>query len=193
MKKFLLMFAAVAAIAFVGCKTETKPAEEVVEEQTEEVAPTVESVAADLLNCADEAQAVTLLDGLKAKAQALLDGGDQAGYFNIINIIKTVWEANKDAILAKIPTLAEKMTNYIDVPENLKAGFAEFVANAAKEKVNEAVDAAADAAGAAVDAAKDKAGEAVDAAKDAAGNAVDAAKDKAADAAQKVADELKKN
>ena len=193
MKKFLLMFAAVAAIAFVGCKTETKPAEEVVEEQTEEVAPTVESVAADLLNCADEAQAVTLLDGLKAKAQALLDGGDQAGYFNIINIIKTVWEANKDAILAKIPTLAEKMTSYIDVPENLKAGFAEFVANAAKEKVGEAVDAAADAAGAAVDAAKDKAGEAVDAAKDAAGNAVDAAKDKAADAAQKVADELKKN
>ena len=193
MKKFLLMFAAVAAIAFVGCKTETKPAEEVVEEQTEEVAPTVESVTADLLNCADEAQAVTLLDGLKAKAQALLDGGDQAGYFNIINIIKTVWEANKDAILAKIPTLAEKMTSYIDVPENLKAGFAEFVANAAKEKVNEAVDAATDAAGAAVDAAKDKAGEAVDAAKDAAGNAVDAAKDKAADAAQKVADELKKN
>ncbi len=193
MKKFLLMFAAVAAIAFVGCKTETKPAEEVAQEQTEEVAPSVESVTADLLNCADEASAVTLLDGLKAKAEELLNGGDQAGYFNIINIIKTVWENNKDAILAKIPTLAEKMTNYIDVPENLKAGFAEFVTNAAKEKVNEAVDAATDAAGAAVDAAKDKAGEAVDAAKDAAGNAVDAAKDKAADAAQKVADELKKN
>ena len=186
------MFAAVAAIAFVGCKTETKPAEEAVEAQTEEVAPTVESVTADLLNCADEAQAVTLLDGLKAKAEELLNGGDQAGYFNIINILKTVWENNKDAILAKIPTLAEKMTNYIEVPENLKAGFNEFVTNAAKEKVNEAVDAAADAAGAAVDAAKDKAGEAVDAAKDAAGNAVDAAKDKAADAAQKVADELKK-
>ena len=193
MKKFLLMFAAVAAIAFVGCKTETKPAEEVVEEQTEEVAPTVESVTADLLNCADEASAVTLLDGLKQKAQALLDGGDQAGYFNIINIIKTVWEANKDAILAKIPTLAEKMTGYIDVPENLKAGFAEFVANAAKEKVGEAVDATTDAAGAAVDAAKDKAADAANAATDAAGNAVDAAKDKAADAAQKVADELKKN
>jgi uncharacterized phage infection (PIP) family protein YhgE len=193
MKKFLLMFAAVAAIAFVGCKTETKPAEEVVEEQTEEVAPTVESVTADLLNCADEASAVTLLDGLKQKAQALLDGGDQAGYFNIINIIKTVWEANKDAILAKIPTLAEKMTGYIDVPENLKAGFDEFVANAAKEKVGEAVDAATDAAGAAVDAAKDKAADAANAAADAAGNAVDAAKDKAADAAQKVADELKKN
>ena len=192
MKKFLLMFAAVAAIAFVGCKTETKPAEEAAEARTEEVAPTVESVAADLLNCADEASAVTLLDGLKAKAEELLNGGDQAGYFNIINIIKTVWENNKDAILAKIPTLAEKMTNYIEVPEKLKAGFTEFVASDAKEKVNEAVDAATDAAGAAVDAAKDKAGEAVDAAKDAAGNAVDAAKDKAADAAQKVADELKK-
>ena len=190
MKKFLLMFAAVAAIAFVGCKTETKPEAEVVEDPAP-VEYTVDGVAADLLNCADEASAVTLLDGIKAKAEELLKGGDQAGYFNIINILKTVWDNNKDAILAKIPTLAEKMTSYIDVPENLKAGFAEFVANAAKEKVNEAVGAAADAAGAAVDAAKDKAGEAVDAAKDAAGNAVDAAKDKAADAAQKVADELK--
>ncbi len=192
MKKFLLMFAAVAAIAFVGCKTETKPAEEVAQDQTEEVAPTVESVTADLMNAADEASALSLLDGLKQKAQALLDGGDQAGYFNIINIIKTVWENNKDAILAKIPTLADKMTNYIDVPENLKAGFAEFVANAAKEKVDEAVNAATDAAGAAVDAAKDKAAETVDAAKNAAGDAVDAAKAKGADAAQAVADELKK-
>ena len=184
MKKFLLMFAAVAAIAFVGCKTETKPAEEVVEEAP--VAEyTVDGVAADLLNCADEAAAVSLLDGIKAKAQELLDGGDQAGYFNIINILKTVWENNKDAILAKIPTLADKMTNYIEVPEALKAGFADYVAKAAAEKVGEAVDAA-------VDAAKDKANEAVDAAKDAAGDAVDAAKDKGAEAAQAVADELKK-
>ena len=185
MKKFLLMFAAVAAIAFVGCKTETKPAEEVAQEQTEEVAPSVESVTADLLNCADEASAVTLLDGLKAKAEELLNGGDQAGYFNIINIIKTVWENNKDAILAKIPTLAEKMTNYIDVPENLKAGFTDFVAKQAAEKVGEAVDAAVDAAGEKVDAAKE-------AVKDAAGDAVDAAKEKGAEAAQAVADELKK-
>ena len=184
MKKFLLMFAAVAAIAFVGCKTETKPAEEVVEEPAA-VEYTVDGVAADLLNCADEAAAVSLLDGIKAKAQELLDGGDQAGYFNIINILKTVWENNKDAILAKIPTLAEKMTGYIDVPENLKAGFAEFVAKQAAEKVGEAVEAATDAAA-------EKVGDAVDAAKDAAGNAVDAAKEKGAEAAQAVADELKK-
>ena len=184
MKKFLLMFAAVAAIAFVGCKTETKPAEEVVEEAP--VAEyTVDGVAADLLNCADEAAAVSLLDGIKAKAEELLNGGDQAGYFNIINILKTVWENNKEALLAKIPTLAEKMTGYIEVPDALKAGFADYVAKAAAEKVGDAVDAA-------VDAAKDKAADAVDAAKDAAGDAVDAAKDKAADAAQAVADELKK-
>ena len=184
MKKFLLMFAAVAAIAFVGCKTETKPAEEVVEEPAA-VEYTVDGVAADLLNCADEAAAVSFLDGIKAKAQELLDGGDQAGYFNIINILKTVWENNKEAIIAKIPTLAEKMGAYIEVPEELKAGFADFVAKAA-------VDAATDKAAEAVDAAKDAAGEAVDAAKEAAGDAVDAAKDKAADAAQAVADELKK-
>jgi len=185
MKKFLLMFAAVAAIAFVGCKTETKPVEEAPVEEPAAVEYTVDGVAADLLNCADEAAAVSLLDGIKAKAEELLNGGDQAGYFNIINILKTVWENNKEAILAKIPTLAEKMTGYIDVPENLKAGFADFVAKQAAEKVGEAVDAA-------VDAAKDKANEAVDAAKNAAGDAVDAAKDKGAEAAQAVADELKK-
>ena len=184
MKKFLLMFAAVAAIAFVGCKTETKPAEEVVEEPAA-VEYTVDGVAADLLNCADEAAAVSLLDGIKAKAEELLNGGDEAGYFNIINILKTVWENNKEALLAKIPTLAEKITGYIDVPENLQAGFAEFVAKQAAEKVGEAVDAAADAAA-------EKVGDAVDAAKDAAGNAVDAAKEKGAEAAQAVADELKK-
>ena len=178
------MFAAIAAIAFVGCKTETKPAEEVVEEPAA-VEYTVDGVAADLLNCADEAAAVGLLDGIKAKAQELLDGGDQDGYFNIINILKTVWENNKDAILAKIPTLAEKMTGDIDVPDAMKAGFAEFVAKQAAEKVGDAVEGAVDAAAEKVDAAKE-------AVKDAAGDAVDAAKDKAADAAQAVADELKK-
>ena len=176
MKKFLLMFAAVAAIAFVGCKTETKPAEEVAQDQTEEVAPTVESVTADLMNAADEASALSLLDGLKEKAQALLDGGDQAGYFNIINILKTVWENNKEALLAKIPTLAEKMSAYVDVPEELKAGFADYVAKAAAEKVEGAVDAAKgavkDAAGNAVDAAKEKAAEGVDAAADKVKNAL---------------------
>ena len=183
MKKFLLMFAAVAAIALVGCKTETKPAEEVVEEPAA-VEYTVDGVAADLLNCADEAAAVSLLDGIKAKAEELLNGGDEAGYFNIINILKTVWENNKEALLAKIPTLAEKITGYIDVPDAMKAGFADFVAKQAAEKVEGAVDAAVDAAAEKVDAAKE-------AVKDAAGNAVDAAKEKGAEAAQKVADELK--
>ena len=140
MKKFLLMFAAVAAIAFVGCKTETKPAEEVVEEPAA-VEYTVDGVAADLMNCADEAAAVSLLDGIKAKAEELLAGGDQAGYFNIINILKTVWENNKEAILAKIPTLAEKMEGYINVPDELKAGFAEF---AAKDKAADAAQKVAD-------------------------------------------------
>ena len=191
MKKFLLMFAAVAAIAFVGCKTETKPEAEVVEEPAP-VEYTVDGVAAELLNCADEASAVTLLDGIKAKAEELLNGGDEAGYFNIINILKTVWENNKEAILAKIPTLAEKMTGYIDVPENLKAGFADFVAKQAAEKVGDAVDAAVDAAGEKVDAAKEAVKDAAADAKDAANNAVDAAKEKAAEGLNKAAEELKK-
>ena len=192
MKKFLLMFAAVAAIAFVGCKTETKPAEEAPVEEAPVAEYTVDGVAADLLNCADEAAAVSLLDGIKAKAEELLNGGDQAGYFNIVNILKTVWENNKEAILAKIPTLAEKMTGYIDVPENLKAGFAEFVAKQAAEKVEGAVDAAKDAANATVDAAGEKVDAAKEAVKDAAGNAVDAAKEKAAEGVDAAADKVKK-
>ena len=169
MKKYLLMFAAVAVIAFVGCVSETKPAEEVVEESP--VAEyTVDGVANDLLNCADENEAVKLLDSIKAKAQELLDGGDQAGYFNIINILRTVWENNKDALIAKIPSLGNKMADYITVPEELKAGFAEFVAKSAAEKVGDAADAAVDAAAEKVSDAVDAA---IDAAKDAAGNPAD--------------------
>ena len=185
MKKFLLMFAAVAAIAFVGCKTETKPAEEVTEEAP--VAEyTVESVTNDLMNAADEATAVSLLDGIKAKAEELLAGGDQNGYFNIINILKSVFENNKEALLAKIPALADKLDAYITVPEELKAGFAEFaakaVADAAVEKAGEAVDAAGEAVAEKAADVKEAAGEAVDAAKDKAADAIDKAADKAKEA-----------
>ena len=182
------MFAAVAAIAFVGCKTETQPAEEATpqeEQVTDEY--TVEGVTTELMKLVetgDEAQTLGFLDGIKAKADEILKAGDTEKYFNIINIVKTVWETNKDAILAKIPALAEKITNYIEVPEEMKAGFADFVAKQAAEKAGEAV-------GEAVDAAKDAAGEAVDAAKDAAKDAVDATKEAAGDAAQKAADALK--
>ena len=173
MKKFLLMFAAVAAIAFVGCKTETKPAEEVVEEPAA-VEYTVDGVAADLLNCADEAAAVSLLDGIKAKAEELLNGGDQAGYFNIINILKTVFENNKEALLAKIPALADKLEGYITVPDELKTGFAEFAAKAAADAVAEKVGDAVDAAGEAV---AEKAEDVKDAAKEAVNDAADKVKE----------------
>ena len=163
------MFAVVASIAFVGCVSETKTTEEIVEESPV-IEYTVDGVAADLLDCADEDAAISMLDGIKADAEELLNGGDQAGYFNIINILRTVWENNKEAILAKIPTLADKMASYIEVPDNLKAGFDDFAARAAAEKVGEAVDAAAEEVsdvGNAVDIAKEKAKEAaIEASKD---------------------------
>ena len=186
MKKILLMFAAVAAIAFVGCKTETaQPADETTD-STEVVAeePTVETVTDQLMNAADEAGAFKILDDLKAKATELLNNKDNEGYFKIMNIVTTVWENCKEQLTQKFPGLAEKINDYITIPEDMKQGFADFVAKAAAEKAGEAVDAA-------VDAAKDAAGEAVDAAKDAAKDAVDATKDAAGDAAQKAADALK--
>ena len=130
---------------------------------------TVDGVAADLLDCADEDAAISLLDGIKADAEELLNGGDQAGYFNIINILRTVWENNKEALLAKIPTLADKMASYIEVPDNLKAGFDDFAARAAAEKVGEAVDAAAEEVsdvGNATDMVKEKAKAAIEASND---------------------------
>lgn len=168
MRKYLLMFAVVASIAFVGCVSETKTTEEIVEESPV-IEYTVDGVAADLLDCADEDAAISLLDGIKADAEELLNGGDQAGYFNIINILRTVWENNKEALLAKIPTLADKMASYIEVPDNLKAGFDDFAARAAAEKVGEAVDAAAEEVsdvGNATDMVKEKAKAAIEASND---------------------------
>ena len=171
MKKLLLMFATIAVIAFIGCINENKSSE-VVAEEPAAIEYTIDGVASDLLDCADEDAAISLLDGIKADAEELLNGGDQAGYFNIINILRTVWENNKDALLAKIPTLADKMASYIEVPDNLKAGFDDFAARAAAEKVGDAVDAACDAA---VNTAAEEVSDV--------GNAVDMAKEKAKEAA----------
>ena len=160
MKKFLLMFAAVAAIAFVGCKTETaQPADEQApaEEQVTPAEPTVETVTADL----------------KKTAEDFLTAGDNNKYFNIINIIKTVWETNKDKILAALPALKDKMEAYITPKPELKEAFDAFVADAAKnvaEKVEGATDAVADKANEVKEDVKD-------AAKDAVNNAADAAKE----------------
>lgn len=177
MKKLLLMFAAVAAIAFVGCKTETKPAEaEVINDSIE--APTteytVESVTTDLMKfveAGDEAGTLGFLDGLKKTADEFMNAGENDKYFNIINIIKTVWDQNKDAIMAKLPNIADKMSNYINVPDNMKEGFNAFVANATQniaDKANEAGEKVADKA----DQAADKAGEVVNDTKQAAGDAL---------------------
>ena len=176
MKKFLLMFAAVAAIAFVGCKTETaQPADEQApaEEQVTPAEPTVETVTADLMNAADEPAAFAVLDGLKAKAEEFLKGNENDKYFNIINIIKTVWETNKDKILAALPAMKDKMEAYITPKPELKDAFDAFVADAAKnvaEKVEGATDAVADKANEVKEDVKD-------AAKDAVNNAADAAKE----------------
>lgn len=167
MKKFLLMFAAVAAIAFVGCKTETaQPADEQApaEEQVTPAEPTVESVTNQLMNAADEAGALKILDDLKAKATEFLNKKDNDGYFNIMNIVNTVWENCKEALSKKFPGLAEKINDYITVPEEMKAGFAAFVENAAKnvaDKVEGATQDVANATAEKVEEGKEAAGEAL--------------------------------
>ena len=182
MKKFLLMFAAVAAIAFVGCKpAEEQKTDEAQPTQEEQVAePTVETVTTDLMKLVeakDEAGTVAFLDGLKKTAEDFLTAGNNDKYFNIINIIKTVWETNKDKIIEFLPALKDKMEAYITVPDNLKDGFTAFVENAAKEKLNEAGEAIKDAADATVDAAAAKVEEGKEAVKDAVADGADAVKE----------------
>ena len=118
---------------------------EAVEEQVE--VPTVESVTAELIKIVetgDEAQTLGFLDGIKAKAEELLNDGDQEGYFNIISILRTVFYKNKDFLMVKMPTLADKIEAYTTVPEELKTGFAEFVAKKAIEDYGESMDAISD-------------------------------------------------
>ena len=185
MKKFLLMFAAVAAIAFVGCKTETKPAEETTpqeEQVTDEY--TVEGVTDQLMNAADEAGALKILDDLKAKATEFLNAKDNDKYFNIMNIVTTVWEKCKDQLTQKFPGLAEKINDYITVPDEMKDAFAAFQKTAA-EKVGDAVEGAVEAAG-------EKVEDAANAVGDKAKEVVEDAKAGAAEGLEKAAEEIKK-
>ena len=182
MKKFLLMFAAVAAIAFVGCKTETtQPADEQTPTE-EQVAPepTVETVTADLMklvDAKDEAGAVAFLDGLKKTAEDFLTAGDNNKYFNIINIVKTVWETNKDKILAALPALKDKIEAYITPKAELKDAFDAFIADPANNLAEKVADKVEDAADAVADKANEVKEDVKDAAKDAVNDAADAAKE----------------
>lgn len=102
---------------------------------------TVDGVASALLNCADEPSTISLLDNIKARAENYLNDGNQDGYFNIIEIIRTVWEQNKDALIAKNPSLEEKIKHYIEVPETLKTDFAAYLAKKAADSIVEEIDA----------------------------------------------------
>jgi len=202
MKKLFLMFAAVAAITLVGCKTETKPAETVEEtpvEQTQEF--TAASFADQLMACADIPAVQALLDGIKAKATEFLTNGDKNGYFNIINIVKTVLENKKADLTSKFADLNfdDVVKNYATVDDALQTEFTDYAtknvvelaADAVADKAGEAVDAAKEGVANAADAAAEKVSDAKDAVADAAGNAVDAAKEKAAEGVQNAADKVK--
>lgn len=135
---WIILISILASVAIVGIylgffnhKTESLETvdDEAILEEVVDV-PTVETVTTDLMNFVDnkdEAGAINLLDGLKKTAEDFLTAGDNNKYFNIINIIKTVWETNKDKILAALPALKDKMETYITPKAELKDAFDAFV------------------------------------------------------------------
>lgn len=179
MKKFMFVFAAVAALSLVGfnsCKTENQ--EQKTEEPTEEVgAP----AAFDDAAFANTLATATSSDSINAA---------------IDNAMAEVEKLNAEGKVEEAKTLLEKIEKAInDNAEAIKKVIPDFDAaktlETVKGKFSDAVDAVKDAAGETVDAAKDKAAEAVDAAKDKAAETVDAAKDKAKEATDKAKDAAK--
>ena len=192
MKKFMFMFAAVAALtltAFNSCKTEGENTEEANVENVDSLAaPAFDDAAfAQTLATATNADSINAaIDNAKAAVEKLNADGKVEEANALMEKIEKVINDNAEAIKKVIPDFDAAKTL-----ETVKGALG-AATDAVKEAAGEAVDAAKDKAAEAVDAAKDKAAEAVDAAKDKAADAVDAAKDKAADAAQSAADALKK-
>ena len=116
-------------------------------EEEQVVEPTVETVTADLMPFVEAKDGFgfrSYLDDLKETAEEHLRGGNNDEYFNIINIIKTVWENNKDKIIAYLPFMAEEIEPYITVPEELREAFDAFTERTANDRA-EAVKEAAEA------------------------------------------------
>lgn len=186
MKKLLLMFAAVAAMAFVSCDN---TGNKTTETQDSTATFNVEQFDSALANVSDSAAVVDLLNNANAEVQKLMAAGDSVGANDLLTKIKEIVAKNTEKLTAIVPSIGTLVDQVVAMPEGMKdvvenAGdsLKDAAIDAANEKVeeakaavtekaNEAVDKAADAANKAADKAAGKAKEGVDKAKEAANNA----------------------
>ena len=186
MKKLLLMFAAVAAMAFVSCDN---TGNKTTETQDSTATFNVEQFDSALANVSDSAAVVDLLNNANAEVQKLMAAGDSVGANDLLTKIKEIVAKNTEKLTAIVPSIGTLVDQVVAMPEGMKdvvenagdslKGAAIDAANekveeakaAVTEKANEAVDKAADAANKAADKAAGKAKEGVDKAKEAANNA----------------------
>ena len=54
--------------------------------------------------------------------------------------MKSAWENNKEDIIAKFPGIEKKIDTYLQIPEDLKQGYSDFVLNAKDEAAIDNID-----------------------------------------------------
>lgn len=195
MKKYLLMFVAVVAMALVSCGNSNKTdataqacGDSVSVEQ-------FQSQLLDLANKKDTAGITALMGKCNTQIQTYLQKGDTAAATTYAAKIQEVISQNKTTLSTVSPTLVDAVNKAIALPSTVKAAAEtagknlvdtakNAAVNAASNAVNEAkkqtVDKANAAANAAVEKANKKANDAVDKASSKATNAVSNAASNAA-------------
>ncbi len=100
----------------------------------------VDTLAVEILNRDKLSSALALLEESQIIADKAKDRGDKTGYFTIKFIMKSAWENNKEDIIAKFPGIEKKIDTYLQIPEDLKQGYSDFVLNAKDEAAIDNID-----------------------------------------------------
>lgn len=100
----------------------------------------VDTLAVEILNRDKLSSALALLEESQIIADKAKDRGDKTGYFTIKFIMKSAWENNKEDFIAKFPGIEKKIDAYLQIPEDLKQGYSDFVLNAKDEAAIDNID-----------------------------------------------------
>lgn len=144
MKKFFIMIAAVAAVAFTACTNNEGAANDA--EATEVTAENFETQLDSLIGAADTTAIQNLLAESQKKVDELIAAGDTVAAKTFVEKVKAIINTNKDKLVALAPSLTQGLDKAVDLPEAVKAivsAGADSLKNATVEEVKNQVENAA--------------------------------------------------